>query len=144
MQPPSSGEQIGMATPEGWSQRGGLSLPIVVPARGDRLVFTKVGGDPKLTLSVRVGRSGRLLGALLSGAALLLLGVWVLSLARHPEPKAAINRQVPGLLMVVGLVSALIMTQTGCSMVGMALFAIGAVWWTFSRAAAVRRRRITG
>lgn len=37
----------------GWTQAGGLSLPIDVPTTGQKLVYTKVGGDPKLALSIR-------------------------------------------------------------------------------------------
>ena len=34
-------------------QRGGLSLPVEFPTAGQKLVFTKTGGDPKLALSLR-------------------------------------------------------------------------------------------
>ena len=43
----------GSAPPTAWSQAGGLSLAFEIPTDGHESSFTKIGGSPKLTLSLR-------------------------------------------------------------------------------------------
>ena len=47
------GEAAGLHEPGGWSQVGGLSLPIDIPTDGYQRSFSKVGGQPQLALRVR-------------------------------------------------------------------------------------------
>ena len=43
----------GVSGPAGWTHTGGLSLPITIPTVGTETVFSKVGGSPTLTISLR-------------------------------------------------------------------------------------------
>ena len=50
------GQQMGdsgSAPPTAWTQAGGLSLAFEIPTDGHESSFTKIGGSPKLTLSLR-------------------------------------------------------------------------------------------
>jgi len=72
-------EQVGeaMAVPE-WTSTGGLSIEMELPTGGQQLAFSKVGGTPLLTLSVRPRETWI---KLLAGSwclVCLTVGVWVL------------------------------------------------------------------
>ncbi|MCG6157656.1 hypothetical protein [Rubinisphaera margarita] len=81
----------------------GLSLPIALPVYGQTTVFSKVGGDPQLTIRVQSSeRVGTLLGwgwlVLCSGLIVALVIVSV----RASDP-AARRRPVSGVLILMGL-----------------------------------------
>jgi len=81
----------------------GLSLPIDLPVYGQPTVFSKVGGDPQLTIRVQsAARVGTLLGwgwlVLCSG---LIVALVIVSL-RSSDP-AARKRPVCGVLILMGL-----------------------------------------
>jgi hypothetical protein len=46
-------DQSSASLPAAWTQTGGLSLPFEIPTVGHESFFTKIGGSPKLTLSLR-------------------------------------------------------------------------------------------
>ncbi|SFI97104.1 hypothetical protein [Planctomicrobium piriforme] len=66
------------AVPTRWTAAGGLSVPIQLPVAGHELAFSRVGGNPVLTLSVSGVRQWSWLLELLWAAGCLLLGAWVL------------------------------------------------------------------
>jgi hypothetical protein len=80
-----------------------LSLTFDIPQEGQKLVLTKAGGDPKLTIEVRPRRSlDLLLGALwmLPWLALLIL---VLVLVGRDRYSAGAWRQLPFALILLGV-----------------------------------------
>jgi hypothetical protein len=82
---------------------GTLSLAFDIPQEGQKLVLTKAGGDPKLTIEVRPRRSlDLLLGALwmLPWVALLILVLLLLGRDRY---SAGAWRQLPFALMMLGV-----------------------------------------
>ncbi|MFN0197304.1 MAG: hypothetical protein ACKVT0_11210 [Planctomycetaceae bacterium] len=94
----------GLTLTPGWTQRGGLSLPIDIPTAGQKLVFSKVSGSPKLALSLRTRESVSTgLGFVwtlvwLGMAALLVLTWWRFGSISN------IMHRLPEFLLVVGLV----------------------------------------
>lgn len=50
-------EAAGVVAGQGWSQSGGLSLPIQLPVDGEPLIFSKAGGDAKVALRLRSTQS---------------------------------------------------------------------------------------
>ncbi len=119
----------GLTLTPGWTQRGGLSLPIDIPTAGQKLVFSKVSGSPKLALSLRTRESVSTgLGFVwtlvwLGMAALLVLTWW-----RHGSISNIMHR-LPEFLLVVGLVGYfLIPVQYGwLTVLFLLAFIIGAV-----------------
>jgi hypothetical protein len=82
---------------------GTLSLAFDIPQEGQKVVLTKAGGDPKLTIEVRPRRSlDLLLGALwmLPWLALLIL---VLVLVGRDRYSASAWRQLPFALIMLGM-----------------------------------------
>ncbi|MEZ6058236.1 MAG: hypothetical protein R3C01_16175 [Planctomycetaceae bacterium] len=120
------------SAPSEWRATGGLSLPIEFATAGEPLVFTKVGGDPQLALSLRVARSNDLLQGVAILIVLLCAILWVVRLSRRPDSATVLRRQTPALLMVIGLVAASFINLRGLTMLGLTLFAVGAIWWTIS------------
>ncbi|MBL8849601.1 MAG: hypothetical protein JNG89_07950, partial [Planctomycetaceae bacterium] len=108
-----------------WTSAGGLSLPLTIPAAEQELRFSKVGGDPKLTLSIRPRRTLTLgLGALWT-AVCLLGGIWLLRTATRNEGREA-WRAVPKAMMAVGLLGFLLIPGD-FRWVLFAAFALGAL-----------------
>ena len=100
------------------------------------LVFTKAGGDPKLTVELRPRKSLELLlGALwlLTWLFLLLLAIVLFSRNRY-APIA--RRQLPFGLIAVGLLL-LVFLPTPAFLVGLALVALGTV-----QASVIRHRHV--
>ena len=86
-----------------WTQAGGLSLGFELPLTGQKLVFTKAGGDPKLALGLRPQESVRF------GLNLAWTLVWLavgLGVALAVSSGAAITglaRRVPLVVAVIGV-----------------------------------------
>lgn len=120
----------GTAHGAGWTQAGGLSLPISLPVAGQKLVYTKTGGDPKLTLTVRPKAALRFgLGFMwtaiwIAGAVLLAVKV------RGPNARVAVGRIVAWGLLLVGLAGwcLLPIPASGVALIAMAAGAFGVVW----------------
>ncbi len=107
-----------------WTEGGGLSLDIVLPSGEQVLTFTKVGGDPRLTLAVRPREMFTLAGSVLGGLVLLVLGLGaVRRLARTPLSP----RVVAWGLLVAGLALVLAVPSPG-RLAGLVLFLSGAGW----------------
>lgn len=78
-----------------WSQSGGLSLDFQLPTTGKKLVFSKVGGDPKLALAVRPQESIRWGLNLVWSVIWLAIGLAVILAVRSPSITKRLSREIP-------------------------------------------------
>ena len=60
-----------------WTQTGGLSLPLVIPTVGSETVFSRPGGSPTLTISLRPRQAWTRALTWLWSLCWILLAVWV-------------------------------------------------------------------
>ena len=86
----------------GWTQSGGLSLPIEIQREGNVLRFSRASGSPRLALAVRPNESAKLGLGLLWSAVWAVIAVWLLVVARR-SASATSWRQVACGLSVLGL-----------------------------------------
>jgi hypothetical protein len=115
------GDASGVAAPAA----GGLSLPVTLPDAGHRLTFTKNGGDPRLTLSVRPRESfaaglGLIWAAVWIGGA--LWGTSMLQQGRLDSSTVAAR-----LLLVFGLLGTLLLPGAA-RYAALAAFVLGCGW----------------
>ncbi len=105
-QPPQAGGGVPLAaagqSPLG-NPAGGLSLGIDLPTSGRKLVFTKVGGDPKLALVVRSQESLRRGISLIWSAVWLLMGVTILLTLRKESWRNRLPNLLPWGAVVLGI-----------------------------------------
>ncbi len=102
----TDGTSASIAT--GWTQTGGLSLPIEIPMVGSETVFSKVGGSPLLTISLRPRqawtRSLTWLWSLCWG----VLALWVVRRIRTASSATSL-RPVLGFVAVLGVLGYLLL-----------------------------------
>jgi hypothetical protein len=73
----------------GWTQVGGLSLPIEEPKlTGTELAFSKSGGHPQLLLKVRAARARTVAWSLIEVGVWILAGIWLLSAVADPRRRS--------------------------------------------------------
>jgi hypothetical protein len=115
------------AAAQGWTQAGGLSLLIDVPTAGQKLVFSKAGGDAKLALAVRPQESLSLgLGALWSLVWLVVAVVLLRSLQSAERRERLLEGLPLALCVVAGIV---VLATTGLVQTAAWLaFAVTAGW----------------
>jgi hypothetical protein len=93
----------GVSNLAGWTQAGGLSLPMELPIAGQKLVYTKTGGDPKLALVVRP-KAMLQVGAGVGWVVACLVGAFLLSAAlRGSNAKAHIERIIGWGMLILGI-----------------------------------------
>ncbi|MCX7421247.1 MAG: hypothetical protein NT013_17125 [Planctomycetia bacterium] len=92
----------GAVTAAGWTQTGGLSLPIEIQREGNVLRFSRASGAPRLALAVRPNESAKLGLGLLWSAVWAVIAVWLLKLVRGSASRTS-WRQVTCGLSVLGL-----------------------------------------
>ncbi|MEX1228969.1 MAG: hypothetical protein WEB58_01940 [Planctomycetaceae bacterium] len=120
-----------------WTQQGGLSLPIDLPTSGQKLVFSKVTGSPKLALSLRtretVATGVGFVWTLVWFAAAIVLVVSVLRFGLMSQ----IFYRLPEFLLAIGVVGYFLMPRGfgGFAVLFLVMFVAGVI------ALAVRRRR---
>jgi len=117
-----------------WSEAGGLSLLIDVPASGQKLTLSKVGGGPKLAVKLRPQEFRE---TMFDGAWMIVwvgVGLSLILALRRPTAAAAITRLVPFLLVIAGGLWYFLLPYPA---VGFLLVMCGAVWL------ALRHRRVT-
>ncbi|MEX0727533.1 MAG: hypothetical protein WD065_14750, partial [Planctomycetaceae bacterium] len=120
-----------------WTQRGGLSLPIDLPTSGQKLVFSKVTGSPRLALSLRtretVATGVGFVWTLVWFAAAIVLVVSVLRFGLMSQ----IFYRLPEFLLAIGVVGYFLMPRGfgGFAVLFLVMFVAGVI------ALAVRRRR---
>ena len=86
-----------------WTQAGGLSLGFELPLTGQKLVFTKAGGDPKLALGLRPQESVRFGLNLAWTLAWLASGVVVALAAISGAATTGLARRAPLVVAVIGV-----------------------------------------
>jgi hypothetical protein len=110
-----------------WRSPGGLSLPADLPLAGNRLTFSKVGGDPKLAVGVRSGQSASTRLGLVWASLWLFVGLGVLLTARRQQ---ACSSGIPWGLLILGLTCLYLLPNP---LLGIVLFVCGALglMWHF-------------
>jgi hypothetical protein len=117
---------------------GTLSLAFDIPKEGQMLIFTKAGGDPKLTVELRPRKSLELvLGALWMLPWLFLLVLAIVLIGRNRYSPTA-WRQFPFGLIAVGLLL-FVFLPAPASLAGLVLVAVGTI-----QASVTRRRQAAG
>ncbi|HXY37338.1 MAG TPA: hypothetical protein VEI07_24130, partial [Planctomycetaceae bacterium] len=115
---------------------GTLSLAFAIPEEGQKLVFTKVGGDPKLTVELRPRKSLELLFGVLWMLPWLFLLILAMILFGRNRYAPAARRQLPFGLIAVGLLLYLLLPAPA-SFVGLVFVAAGTV-----QASVMRHRQV--
>ena len=86
----------------GWTQAGGLSLPIEIQHEGNVLRFSRASGSPRLALSVRPNESDKLGLGLVWAAVWAAIALWLLRLIAGASNGCAWRQATAG-LSVLGL-----------------------------------------
>mgnify|MGYP007073181258 CR=1 FL=1 len=107
-----------------WSRAGGLSLPIDIPTSGQRLVFEKAGGDPKLELLVRPHRSLEWLFGIGWAIAWLTVAGWIAASLSRAAGRQRFWRSLSLLLLVAGTLGFFLVTGP-LQLVSLVAFAVG-------------------
>ena len=114
----------GLAAPINKSNSG-LSLEIDLPTTGQKLVFSKVGGDPKLALAIRPYASVRW-GLSLAWSAVWIVGIAMVLLAlRQPAGISRLLDYGPAFAIVLYFVFCAL--PTPLNIIGFVLMLVGAV-----------------
>jgi hypothetical protein len=107
-----------------WTAAGGLSLDIAVPQEGQKLTFSKSGGDARLALGL-MPRASLEVGFGLGWAIVWsLVGLGLIAALGRADAMAALRRRVPFLAIAVGLAWYFLLPG---GPLGFALFVLGAV-----------------
>lgn len=133
----TTGIPAGMSPAPAWTSTGGLSLPIDVPITDSKLIFSKVGGEPRLVLAVRPRRALTLGVGFLWTVLCLIAGVWLLRLLGSGDASARFRRAVPKFLIGLGLIG-FFLTPPPVRWLFFAVFVAGAVGLALQRRTAVR------
>ena len=92
-----------------WTQAGGLSLGFELPMTGQKLVFTKAGGDPKLALGLRPQESVRFGLNLAWTLVWLAVGLGVAIVVSSGAATTGLVRRAPLVVAVVGVLGFLLL-----------------------------------
>jgi hypothetical protein len=110
---------------------GTLSLAFDIPKDGQALVFTKAGGDPRLTVELRSSKSLELLWGALWMLPWLFVLLLVLALCGRAGSAPAARRQLPYGLLVLGLLL-FVALPAPAHLIGSVLVAVGTVLATIA------------
>jgi hypothetical protein len=108
----------------GWSSVGGLSLKIDVPQEGQKLTFSKSGGDARLALGLRPRESLEAGFGLTWTALWLLVAVGLIVALSQADASRALARRLPPIAAGLGLAWYLLLPAAP---IGFALFVLGSV-----------------
>jgi hypothetical protein len=133
----TSGAAPGATAPAPWTAAGGLSLDLSLtkPDQSRELAFSKVGGDPQLTLAIRPREALTLgIGALWT-LVWLVIAVWAAAALARAGAAGNLARALPWPLIAVGLIGFFLL-PTPLSWVSFAAFVVGALAFAFQPRAA--------
>jgi hypothetical protein len=108
----------------GWVSAGGLSLAIDIPQDGQKLTFSKSGGDARLALGLRPRASLEVGFGLGWAAVWLLVAIGLIAALARADASVALVRKLPLIAVGVGLVWFLLLPGTA---IGFTLFLVGAL-----------------
>jgi hypothetical protein len=108
----------------GWTAAGGLSLDVTVPQEGQKLTFSKSGGDARLALGVRPRASLEVGFGLGWAIVWSLVGLGLIAAVGRADALAALVHRMPLLAIGVGLAWYFLLPA---GPLGFALFVLGAV-----------------
>jgi hypothetical protein len=116
-----------------WSKAGGLSLAIDIPQDGQKLTFSKSGGDARLALGLRPRASLEVGFGLGWAAVWLLVALGLIAALGRADASAALGRKLPLIAVGVGLAWYFLLPAAP---LGFMLFLLGAVTfgWQHRRA----------
>lgn len=109
----------------GWTQAGGLSLPIAIPREGNVLRFSRASGTPRLALSVRPVESSTLGLGWLWSVVWLAAAAWCWRIARRMPTVGTMCQQVTVGLGVLGLLAMFLLPSL--NFVGFLMFAVSSL-----------------
>ena len=116
----------GWPGPSNVPQGKGLSLEIELPTVGHKLVFTKVGGDPKLTLAIRPQATVRYGINVVWSAVWILIGLAILSTLRTTAGVCRLPSLFPMIAIAAGILGFFALPSP-LNGVSFALFLVGAI-----------------
>lgn len=108
----------------GWTTAGGLSLPIAIPEDGQKLTFSKSGGEARLALGLRPRASLEAGFSLAWTVVWLLVALGLIAALGRSDAITALVRRLPAIAAGVGLAWYFLLPAAP---VGFALFVVGAV-----------------
>ena len=112
-----------------WSSTGGLSLSIEIPAKGQQLRFSKIGGEPKLAFNVRPHETLKLAMGMIWAAIWSAILVAIIATLSRPQSVGFLGRRAPWILTGLGLLLFIMVpTQLALSVTGLVAFILGALW----------------
>jgi hypothetical protein len=116
-----------------WSKAGGLSLAIDIPQDGQKLTFSKSGGDARLALGLRPRASLEVGFGLGWASVWLLVALGLIAALGRADASAALGRKLPLIAVGVGLAWYFLLPAAP---LGFTLFLLGAVTfgWQHRRA----------
>lgn len=123
-----------VGTPEAalGKQTAGLSLGIELPSAGRKLVFSKVGGDPKLALAMRSSESVRWGISLVWSAVWLLTAISILFRLRNTAGLDRLIRQLPVFAVILGVLGSCVLPNP-LSIGSFILFLVGMMTRAFQK-----------
>jgi hypothetical protein len=125
---PAFGDQL----PQIWTSSGGLSLLIEIPTDGQKLSFSKVGGEPRLMLGVRPHQTLQMALGFLWTAIWAIILLVVLATLRRPQATVVLARRLPWFIAGLGLLLyCMVPSQAVWGLWGLFAFVIGSVWIAF-------------
>jgi hypothetical protein len=113
-------------------QPGGLSLDINLPTSGRKLVFTKAGGDPKLSLAVRPEQSVRWGLAIVWSAVWVLIAAIILLTLRKASGLRRVVHLMPLVAVMIGVLGFLVLPAP-LNAISFVLFVIGMSFLAFRK-----------
>ena len=131
----------GATLPQTRNRPGGLSLGIDLPATGRKLVFTKTGGDPKLTLAIRSHESVRYGISLVWSAIWIVIGAAILKTIRKVSGLRQLLNLLPIAAIVVGILGFCVFSAPSNAW-GFVLFLVGSITaaWQYGHAPTVEQK----
>jgi hypothetical protein len=127
-----AGDPMAQGLP-GWTTAGGLSLDIAVPQDGQKLTFSKSGGDARLALGLRPRAALETGFGLVWTIAWIVIGLALVAALARTDAVAAVVHRLPPIATAVGLAWYFLLPAAGA---GFMLFVLGAVClgWQHRRA----------
>ena len=109
-----------------WTQAGGLSLGFELPTTGQKLVFSKAGGDPKLALGLRPQESVRWGLSLVWTLIWLAVGLGIVFAVRSGTALARLTRRAPLAVALLGVLG-FVLLPSPLNVLSFVAFVVGSI-----------------